>query len=129
MKDTHEPELVVDDPRNDGRPFYLSDDGHGTKIAWDTCHRWSGGCGKNIMRCDCKGGPVEPNYIARWRAEALGVVFDVVKRVIPKAKGVREALAGIRHVDPNPAPMSMTSFIDQDVIDRVKAAKEEQRGD
>ncbi len=120
MTDTYEPELVVKD---DGSVFYLSDDGLGHMIAWTSCHRYSGGCGEHIMRCNCKGGPVEPRYIAKWRAEARGEQFAETRRRT-SATPVRDALHGRQVAQPG---LSMNDFIDADVIARVKAASEEDR--
>lgn len=115
--DTYEPELVVKD---DGSVFYLSDDGLGHMIAWSTCHRFSGGCGEQIMRCNCKTGPVEPYYIARWRAEANGETFLMVAGSSTPVRSVARKAA------PTPT-LSMSDFIDADVIARAKAASEEGR--
>ena len=117
IKDTHEPELVIKEGQP---PFYLSDDGHGTPIAWERCHGESGGCGKPLMDCNCKGGPKEPYYITRWRHEALGIAFEKVRSTASHiGTSVRSTLRPSK-----PAAKSMSDFIDQDVIDKVKAASQ-----
>lgn len=121
VKDDHEPELVVKEGQP---PYYLSDDGYGTKIAWDTCHRYSGGCGQMLMSCNCTGGPKEPYYITRWRIEAKGGVFERVKTAVTTS--VRSALGKEPVGRSAPKPKSMSDFIDADVIAKVKAAKEAQ---
>lgn len=127
----YEPELVV--PEDGGRPFYLSDDGYGTLIAWDQCHANTAGCGKPLMECGCKGGPKEPYYITRWRVEAEGGVWQPLRKAASTVgTSVAAALRKAREPEPTakqPAPMSMSSFIDKDVIAAVKAAKEEKRGE
>lgn len=121
----YEPELFE---HPDGRVWYLSDDGSGAKIGWDRCHSQSGGCGKSIMECNCKGGPVEPYYITRWRAEAQGLTFEKVKSAVSSVgTSVRAALAKAREPEPPPT-LSMSSFVDAEVIAKVKAAKEERDG-
>lgn len=130
--DEYEPELVVKD---DGQVFYLSDDGEGHMVAWTSCHANSGGCGKPIMSCNCKGGPKEPYYITRWRVEAQGGVWQK-----PKGNsGVRapERPLGARKVPTSPSSfsetrsggMSISDFIDADVIAKVKAASETSEAD
>lgn len=115
-KDVYEPELV----ERDGQVFYLSDDGEGHQIAWDKCHTWSGGCGKSLLQCRCKNGPVEPYYITRWRAEAQGKTYEK-----PKGAGAG-ALRDIDLATPvsRPKALAMADFVDDDVIATVKAASE-----
>lgn len=124
--DEYEPELVV--PEDGGQPFYLSDDGTGVMICWWQCHGSSGGCGQSIMKCNCKGGPVEPYYITRWRVEAQGGVWTPRKSsngpsIGARPTSVRKALG---KDTASKAPLSMGDFIDADVIAKVKAAKESQ---
>lgn len=123
----YEPELIVKEGQ---RPFYLSDDGYGTLIAWESCHAYSGGCGKPLMSCNCKGGPKEPYYITRWRAEAAGLVWTATRHAVTSigsavGTSVRKALGKDEAVKPR----SLSSFIDADVIATVKAASEERNRD
>lgn len=117
----YEPELITPDGE---APYYLSDDGSGVLIAWDRCHAFSGGCGKNLLDCICKNGPVEPYYITRWRVEAQGGVWKPVKNT-PTSIG-RSPATAVRKPKAE-SGMSLSSFIDADVIAKVKAAKEAPR--
>lgn len=55
-KDKPETVLTTIARKHDGTPLV---------VAWDTC----GQCLMHVRNCQCKLGPVEPSYIAKWVAE------------------------------------------------------------
>lgn len=61
----HEPRTVVHSivTSGDADVNMMSEIGDGTFVAWSTCRK----CGKRVGACTCAGGPVEPEYITRWR--------------------------------------------------------------
>lgn len=59
----HEPRTVT---RERGDEFWMMTEiGDGTFVQWGNCTK----CTKRVRDCQCVGGPVEPDYMKRWRDE------------------------------------------------------------
>lgn len=57
----HEPRTIERD--NNGELYMMSEIGDGVFVQWSQCRK----CNKRIGECKDIGGPVEPDYITRWR--------------------------------------------------------------
>lgn len=49
----------------------MTEIGDGTFVAWTMCAR----CSHQVGSCTCPSGPVEPEYIRRWRVERFAKSF------------------------------------------------------
>lgn len=78
--DKHEPRTYTRVTRNDGLVQMMSETGDGQFVAWGNCDR----CKDHVSICKCIGGPVEPDYIGRWRAERF--TKQVIGRLNPEKK-------------------------------------------
>jgi hypothetical protein len=78
--DKHEPRTITRVTRNEGLVQMMSETGDGQFVAWGTCDR----CKDHVSMCKCVGGPVEPDYIGRWRAERF--TKQVIGRLNPDKK-------------------------------------------
>lgn len=56
----------------DGIVQMMSEIGDGVFVAWSTCRS----CRNQIVECACPGGPVEPEYMQKWRDERFTKSFD-----------------------------------------------------
>lgn len=92
----HEPRTFTRVTRNDGLVQMMSETGDGQFVAWGTCDR----CKEHVSMCKCVGGPVEPDYIGRWRAERF--VKQVIGRLNPTPKFVDDS-------DDRPLPHPITA--------------------
>lgn len=87
VDEQHEPR-TVQHTRPDGSVHMMTEIGDGIFVAWATCRT----CSKQVPACTCKGGPVEAEYMSRWRDERFTKSFD--------RRGVEPALpAALRHRD------------------------------
>lgn len=61
----HEPRTIQHTATldNDHDLSMMTEIGDGVFVAWSSCRK----CGKRVYECRCVGGPVEPDYIKRWR--------------------------------------------------------------
>ena len=74
----------------DGTLHMMTEIGDGVFVQWSQCAR----CGKGITECKDAGGPVEPEYMQRWRTQRFAKSFaerGIAPRATPFA--VRELLA------------------------------------
>lgn len=71
----HEPRTMthtITDEDGNGTLHMMTEIGDGVFAAWDRCRR----CNKAIKSCQCPGGPVEPEYMQRWREERFSKSFE-----------------------------------------------------
>ena len=71
VDEQHEPR-TVQHSRPDGSVHMMTEIGDGTFVAWTTCRA----CSKQTSACTCKGGPVEPEFMQRWRDERFTKSFE-----------------------------------------------------
>ena len=74
----------------DGTLHMMTEIGDGVFVQWSQCAR----CGKHISECKDADGPVEPEYMQRWRTQRFAKSFaerGIAPRATPYA--VRELLA------------------------------------
>lgn len=104
--------------RNDGVITMMSEIADGQFVAWAYCAR----CHDGVMHCRCANGPVEPEFIGRWRTERFEP--SVSDRLNPPEKDLdaRPLSSPIQTRALPSGKKAVTAAIDN-AIDAVRAAK------
>lgn len=102
-EEKHEPRTIKR-VNLDSTVYMMTEIEDGAFVQWSTC----AGCGKSVVNCTDKDGPVEPDYIKRWRTKRFENSFGDRLKTKRKPRPAAESKTDADWVDfcdkPSPHP-------------------------